>query len=391
MKAWLARHVMTFALLTMSVVWAQSAPGKLEREYPFPLGTIENALHQMGAYIGGRLPQLDGFIYTERAQLPHYEHPYYEYKIDLVPESTQKTLVRVRANISAWYEDPETKEAGYEALTSNGRLETDLLDRLNEYFDKNKAKIVTDPDTLAKKLSEVQQEREDAEQRVSELTRELQRVRTETTQAPVAQYVQATKPVSILDRPEESAKLLLHAVPEDEFQVLERRGVWVRVALEGSKSGWLKSSQVTFIAALPGHQTLATEREPRTGEDFTVIREEPSTFSGDWPRLKDKQALYLWAQAEGSTLSQESGKKLHFAEALFRERYREISHSSQLSVDGIVIIFLDRRGGVAAASLDDIAHWFDGSLTQAAFLKRCSLDPPGAFEDLPAGGRRAAP
>jgi len=45
-----------------------------------------------------------------------------------------------------------------------------------------------------------------------------------------------------------------------------------------------------------------------------------------------------------------------------------------------VVIFLDQRGGVAAAALEDIGHWADGTLTQPAFLKKCSLDPPGAFE-----------
>jgi hypothetical protein len=94
--------------------------------------------------------------------------------------------------------------------------------------------------------------------------------------------------------------------------------------------------------------------------------------------LKGKEALYIWARPEGSALHT-AGSKLRFAESIFRERYREALHNSQNSVAGIVVIFLDQRGGVAAA-LEDIAHWADGSLTQPAFLKKCSLDPPGAFE-----------
>ena len=61
------------------------------------------------------------------------------------------------------------------------------------------------------------------------------------------------------------------------------------------------------------------------------------------------------------------------------ERYRQVAHSSQDPWAGIVVIFLDQRGGVAAASIDDIRLWEDGALTQQAFLKRCSLDPPSAF------------
>jgi len=71
---------------------------------------------------------------------------------------------------------------------------------------------------------------------------------------------------------------------------------------------------------------------------------------------------------------------LRFAERIFKERYREASHNSQNSVAGIVVIFLDQRGGVGAAALEDIGRWADGTLTQSAFLKKCSLDPPGAFE-----------
>jgi len=51
-----------------------------------------------------------------------------------------------------------------------------------------------------------------------------------------------------------------------------------------------------------------------------------------------------------------------------------------------VVIFLDKRGGVAAANLDDIHFWAEGSLSSTAFIKRCSLDPTGAFSNLSAGG-----
>jgi hypothetical protein len=60
-------------------------------------------------------------------------------------------------------------------------------------------------------------------------------------------------------------------------------------------------------------------------------------------------------------------------------------------VDGIVVIFLDQRGGIAAATLEDIAHWTDGHLSQAAFLKKCSLDPPGAFENAGGSSRASLP
>jgi signal transduction histidine kinase len=62
-----------------------------------------------------------------------------------VPKASDRTLVRVRATVSAWYQDPEGRQAGYQTLESNGRLESDLLDRLGEFLNKNQSKIITDP------------------------------------------------------------------------------------------------------------------------------------------------------------------------------------------------------------------------------------------------------
>src|ERR1700730_9963633 len=83
------------------------------------------------------------------------------------------------------------------------------------------------------------------------------------------------------------------------------------------------------------------------------------------------------------------GDKLQLEEHIFRERDRETAYDSRNSVAGVVVIFLDQRGGVAAASLEDIRFWAEGRLTSTAFIKNCSLDPPGAFGNPAAVGRGA--
>jgi len=55
------------------------------------------------------------------------------------------------------------------------------------------------------------------------------------------------------------------------------------------------------------------------------------------------------------------------------------THNSQNKLAGLVVIFLDQEGGVAAASISDIRRWLDGDLSNAAFLRKCSLDPPSQF------------
>ena len=360
-------------LILVSCAVAQDAPKTQERDFSYPSAVIETALRQLGAYTGSRLPSLDGFIKTERAQLPHYQRPYYEYKIELAPAPSDHTLVKLKANVSAWYEDPDGHQSGYQTLESNGRLENDLLDRLADYLANNGSKIITDSQELARRLEGVRRQRAEGERHVAELEKQMQGLAAKTQSDP-GEYVSAPKAsIAILSGPQERASVLLRTQAEDEFEVLEHRGPWLRVRLQDSQSGWVKS------ALMKSNRAAAQASGSTNLRGFTIIREVPSTFSGDWPRLKGKQALYIWARPEGSALNT-AGSKLRFAESIFRERYREASHNSQNSVAGIVVIFLDQRGGVAAAALDDIAHWADGSLAQAAFLKKCSLDPPGAFE-----------
>jgi hypothetical protein len=225
-------------LWLVSCAAADDAP---ERDFPYPPAVIETALRKFGAYTGARLPSLDGFIKTERAQLPHYQRPYYEYKIELVPAATEHTIVKVKANVSAWYEDPESHQSGYQVLESNGRLESDLLDRLADYLAKNASKIITDPQELAKRVEAVRQQRIETERRVAELGKQTQQ-RTAKSQSDPAEYVWAPRSsIAILNAPQERASVLLQAQAEDEFEVLEHRGPWLRVQLQDSQSGWVKS------------------------------------------------------------------------------------------------------------------------------------------------------
>ena len=361
-------------LWSASLSAAEIPRGAQEREYAALSATVKAALEQLGANRGSRLPTLEGFIQTERVELDQYQRPYYEFKIDLVPSASDKTLVRVKANVSAWYADPKGAQSAYHSFESNGRLESDLLDRLSEYLNKHKA-TSADADSLTKQIADVRQQRLEVERHISELEKQ-----PPPTPGSSAQYVSLPKlRNSIFSAPDEHSSVLLRGQSEDEFEVLERRGAWVRLRLEDNRDGWVKSSQVS-----PNRPTSANASAVRgevgSGTNaFTVIREVSSTFSGDWKRLKGKKVLYIWARPEGSSLNVKAGKKLRFAQATFSERYRQAVHGSQVAPEGIVVIFLDQQGGVAAATLFDIGLWVEGAITGPVFFNRCSLDPPSAF------------
>jgi hypothetical protein len=368
---------------------AENSTAVQSRDYPFPLPAVKQALQQLGAYTGSRLPSLDGFIASVRADLGHYERPYYEYKIELQPAAVDRTTVRVKANVSAWYAEGQGGESGYVAFESNGRLENDLLDRLNELLTKNQSKIATDPETVVRQLAALRQQRLEAERRVAELQKQLQAppAAGQTSSAEIVSVIRP--PVAVVSAPQENASVVLRTQSEDEFEVLEHRGPWLRVKLSDTTSGWVKRGQVR--QSVPAGSADEQPSDKTEAGAYTIIREMVSPFSGEWTRLNGKQALYLWARPEGSIRDVALGQKLKFVEDIFRQRYREVTHSSQSPVEGIVVIFLDKRGGVAAATLEDIAGWADGNLSQTAFLKKCSLDPPGAFENAVNGPRARLP
>jgi hypothetical protein len=349
--------------------------GAAQREFPFSVPAVKAALQNIGAFSGSRLPSLDGFANLNRVNLKDYQRPYYEYKIDIDPKGENHAVVHVKANVSAWYTGPDAAEPGYRALESNGRLENDLLDRLSDYLRDKSA----DAATLTQWIATAKQQREEAERRIANLQAQMKNLE-DPAQIPELDYVSVTRPhTSVLSSPRETGKVLVHAELDDEFQVLERRGEWLRVAVENGE-GWIRASQVRSGTA-EAETAAAQKIKEAPVPGFEVIRENTDEFSGDWARLKGKKALYIWARPDGSAMSRPMANRLQFVQRLFTERYREMAHSSQDLADGIVVIFLDDMGGVAAASVDDIRSWVEGSLSQSAFLKKCSLDPPGAFEE----------
>lgn len=352
---------------------AQTLRGAVEREFPFSLPAVKAALNNIGAYSGNRLPSLEGFAEVGRINLKDYQRPYYEYKIELEAKGENKVIVRVRANVSAWYTGPDLPEAGYRGLESNGRLENDLLDRLSDYLRDKSA----DAATLAQWIATAKQQKEDTDRRIADLQDRLKKLENPNTTE--VSYAAVTHPhVTIVNAPEENAAVLLRPQVDDEFQVLDRKGSWIKLQLENGVMGWVRAAQVR-TAAGTDEFALSAKNKPAPTPGFEVIRENTDEFSGDWTRLKGKKALYIWARPDGSAMNLPTGNRLQFVQNVFTERYQVMAHSSEAAADGIVVIFVDERGGVAAASMEDIRSWIEGALSQSAFLKKCSLDPPGAF------------
>src|ERR1700680_3009846 len=97
---------------------AQAVP--YARTFPRSKDEVDKALKELQAYAGQKLPIVDGFVASSDRPLNRYERAFYQFSIDLLPESPAGTIVRLTAKITAWYADSDPAKSGYQVLPSNG-------------------------------------------------------------------------------------------------------------------------------------------------------------------------------------------------------------------------------------------------------------------------------
>jgi hypothetical protein len=183
--------------------------------------------------------------------------------------------------------------------------------------------------------------------------------------------------------------VLFRAQAEDEFEIVELASGWAQVRLASDATGYIQADELTLPPGLiekpadaPAAKSSSQTAPAQPDLGFSVSREDVTVFSGDWARLKGKKVLFVYAQPRGllSDMGNEDAK-LGYAKRIFESRYRSVAQS-KTDVEGVVVVFLGARGGVAAATLSDIQQWLEGGLPDAAFVNRCSLDPPTEFRSM---------
>src|SRR6266403_328646 len=306
---------------------------------------VEGALKDLQAYSGQKLPIVDGFVATGDKPLNQYERAFYQFSIDVLPGTTGGTIVRVTAKITAWYADKDPAKSGYQVLPSNGRLELDFLDRLEEKFGVKTAssmaralsnstisapkpkldlgvvpgvQIPSATTTSAKsggstdELGSLRSNREAEEKHMRELNAELQSLQEiKKNQAhPLNLVVVKKAGAPVLAKPAEGARVLFNAAAEDEFEFIATR---------------LNSQDATD----PVEKAAA----------FRIVREENSPFPGDWEPLKGK-AVRIFTVQPVLQEPKETGARarLAFASSLF-QKYAADNTAPTSAVEGVVVIF----------------------------------------------------
>jgi len=128
-------HAVQHALLGMMIVALLAGRGSTqgsgyERTFVDSKATVEKALKEMQASIAGRLPVLDGFALAGDRPLDRFQRGYFQSTVQVTATPSGGSVVHVTTKVTAWYSDPIPSRSGYQLLSSNGRLEVDLLDEL---------------------------------------------------------------------------------------------------------------------------------------------------------------------------------------------------------------------------------------------------------------------
>jgi hypothetical protein len=399
-----------------STATAQAVP--YARTFARPKAEVDQALKELGAYAGQKLPVVDGFVAATPKPIGRYERAFYQFEIELIPGTGARggTVVQVTAKITAWYADKDPSRSGYEVLASNGRLEFDLLDRLDEKLGTApsagpqsatkagsnsavaapKAKLdlsgvpglsqlTGSPPTAGSpsndELKQLRAEREDQERRMQELSGQLQTLQEiKANQAHPMNLVAVKKTgTPITARPSEGSHVLFTASAGDEFEFLDADGAWLHIAISGVSRGYVKRTSVEltdFIVSRIEAQEAA--ESAKTAEAFHVEREETAVFPGDWENLKGKKVKIYTVQPVSQVPKETNAKaKLALAASLFRKFSPE---EGVPTVDGLVVIFDSADGGIIGATLGDVEQMAEGKLSAENFWKQCYLDPPDAFQ-----------
>ena len=420
-----SRQAFSYTLLALVLVsccrergYAQT--NGLERTFPESKATVEQVLLGMQTVTGGRLPVLDGFATSAEHSLDHYQRGYYQSKFRVSSTPSGGSLVRISVQITAWYADPVAVHSGYQLLTSNGRLEADMLDQLADQLAGKAveakaasstpapARSVEPPDqpepmisapepripessaglssSLAQSLAEQAQQKNQvdknklANQAISSLQAEADSLEEILkNQAHPSDLVAVKKSgTPVVETPSLTAKTLFLASAHDEFEMLDFNSDWVHVRISGLSRGWIWRNSLEMPDSIP-NADVPSSPVPAAAELFHVTREEEALFPGDWGPLRGK-TVKIFSVERINEAQKDAGPqlRLEFAKSVLDKDYAELAEKPQ-DLAGIVLIFDSADGGMIAATMPTLQQWKAGTLSDAALWHQCFFDPPEIF------------
>jgi len=412
--------------------------GGYERTYRQSKTVIESTLKQLQPAMSGHLPALEGFAVAGEHPLNHYQRAFYQSAVQVRSSPNGGSVVRVTTKVTAWYADANSSRSGYQLLSSNGRLEADLLDQLTDLLtnsagratrtdaseqtgapagkrtatDKTNASnenaepsisapMPRSPDSgrpfssseqklSGQQLAETRNvPKSPADHAANELQAEASSLEEVLRSQAHPKNLVAIKKTGtpVVESPSLTAKTLFLASAQDEFEMLDYSTDWVHVRISGLSRGWIWRTSLEMPEGISDVPTNNPNAKPVAADLFQVTREETAPFPGDWQPLRGKNVKIISVQKiQESEKDSGAEAKLEYAKSLFDKNYGELASKTH-ELAGVVLIFDSVDGGMIAATVPTVRQWKAGTLTDAALWHQCYFDPPETFTvPAPAGG-----
>lgn len=415
-------------ILALAGVCAQAQTNANERTFPQSKAAVEKALKALQGTLSGRLPSLEGFAKPGEHPLDRYQRGYYQTTVQVSATPSGGSVVRVSSKVTAWYSDPAGARSGYQLLTSNGRLEADVLDQLSDQLSAAPApaeKITTtaslpkpqgapatdtksavsapapafpeNPRTFSSAVTQglasqaaVSKDQANATKSDSALQAEAANLEEILKNQAHPKNLVAVKRsgTPVVATPSLTAKPVFLASMHDEFEMLNFNADWVHVRISGLSRGWIWRNSVEMPDGIPDTDGSAASSLTPAADLFHVIREETAPFPGDWEPLRSKNVKIISVQKTDDNAKVAGPKdRLEYAKFLLDKNYGELVQKSQ-ELTGIVVIFDSADGGMIAATLPALQQWKAGTLSDSALWHKCFFDPPETFDSAgPAGSQ----
>jgi hypothetical protein len=403
-------------IVSTTVAWAQS--NSIERTFPQSRAAIEKALKAMQVNMAGRLPVLETFAKPGEYPLNRCQRGYYQAAAEVIPNPIGGSVVRIKAEVTAWYSDPSPSHSGYRLLTSNGRIESDLLEQLGEQLAAmSPEKAASNPELTSpppKVSSDEEPSAPEPARKFPDAHDTLPSALKDWASAPPADEKAAessSKPdhslqletegleeilkntahpqdlvavkksgTPVVSSPSLTAKPLFLASAHDEFELLDFTADWVHVRISGLSRGWIWRNSVEMPDSIPDNLASSAGGTNAVADRFRVVREETALFPGDWEPLRGKSVRIISVQkVDEADKNVGSSERLEYSKFLLDKSYREILEKKQ-EVQGIVVIFDSADGGMMAATTPVLEQWRAGALTDSALWHKCFFDPPETFD-----------
>jgi len=454
-------------IFTVFVERGQTQGGGYERSFAESKATIEKALKEMPQALAGRLPVLDGFALPGDRPLDRYQRGYFQSTVQVTATASGGSVVHVTTKVTAWYPDPIASRSGYQLLTSNGRLEGDLLDELAQELGKRAAAgaamapSTTAPTTAPSTTTPASAPVPSTAVSTTATNSPVAAAPIPPTPSPaIAPPPSSKKPITqpppadstpsapvprlpetggtfsssvaqglaartadvpamptpvpagdpsglkaeaesleeilknqahpknlvavkksgtpVVDAPSLKAKTLFLASEHDEFEMLDFTADWVHVRISGLSRGWVWRTNLEMPNEIPDVDAKSGAA-PAAADLFHVVREETSTFPGDWAPLRGKSVKILSVEKiDENSANSSTQEKLEFAKSLLEKTYAVLAKNSG-SLGGIVLIFDSADGGMIGVTLPVLQQWKAGTLSDAALWHQSFFDPPETF------------